>query len=165
MLAQPVGPLRAAEGAHERRARVGLARLASLVSDAVVAHHRCGEADELLGVARIGNRLLVPGHPGREDGLAERDAVRGDGATAEDGAVLEDEITAAHRSNTSRPPATVFATCPWSVSPRSHELAESERKPSSVTVHSTVEVEDDEVRAPHPPRSSARQVERSRRPR
>ena len=53
----------------------GVARLAPLVGDAVVADHRRREADELLRVARVGDRLLVAGHPGREHRLAEGDAV------------------------------------------------------------------------------------------
>ena len=110
----------------------------ALVGDAVVADHRRREADELLRVARIGDRLLVAGHPGREDGLAEGDAVGGDRAAAEDRAVLEQEVArlVTHAGRTTRPSATVFTTRRASVSPRSHEFAGSERKPSSVTVHS-----------------------------
>ena len=54
----------------------GAVRLGAPLGDAVVADHRRREADELLGVARVGDRLLVAGHRGREDGLAERDARR-----------------------------------------------------------------------------------------
>ena len=124
-----------------------LGRFAALLGDPVVAHHRRREADELPGVARIGDRLLVAGHAGREHGLAEGDAVDRDGAAAEHRSVLEEEIAAAHASNTSRPSATVFTTRPCSVSPSSHELAESERKPVLSDRPLGVEIERDEVGA------------------
>ena len=59
------------------RARVRPLRLGALVGDAVVADHRRREADELLRVARVGDDLLVAGHRGREDRLAEREALGG----------------------------------------------------------------------------------------
>ena len=46
--------------------------------DAVVADVRIGEGDELAGEARVGHRLLVAGHAGREDDLADRVAVVAD---------------------------------------------------------------------------------------
>ena len=57
--------------------------------DAVVADHRRGEADELLGEAGVGDGLLVAGHGGGEDRLAEGDAGCADGLAVEDRAVLE----------------------------------------------------------------------------
>ena len=113
--------------------------------DAVVADHRRREADDLLGVARVGDDLLVAGHRGREDGLAEREALGADRLAAEDGPVLEGE-EAGHDSYTTRPAATSARTLPRSVSPSSHELTERERKPSSLTRQLACGVEQDEVR-------------------
>ena len=90
-LVQPVRPRRPARLAHERRARVRPLRLGARGRDAVVADHRRGEADELLGVARVGDDLLVARHRRREDGLAERAARRRDRLAFEDRAVLEHE--------------------------------------------------------------------------
>src|SRR5262249_47978223 len=80
--------------------------------------------------------LLVARHPGREDGLAEGDTGCGHRTAAEHGAVLENHVAGDHASNTSRPSATVFRTRPRRLSPTSHEFAESDRKPPSLTVHS-----------------------------
>ena len=96
VLAEPAGPVVSAEGAHEHRARMWLARLTPRLRHPVVADHCGREAHELPGVARIGDRLLVAGHARREDGLAEGDAVRGHGAPAEDGPVLQHEEAGAH---------------------------------------------------------------------
>src|SRR5439155_20388546 len=75
--------------------------------------------------------LLVAGHRGREDGLAELESVGADGFAAEDRAVLESEK--ARHSCTTFPAAIVIRTAPWSVSPSSHELADRDRKPLSST--------------------------------
>ena len=64
----------------------------ALVGDAVVADHRRREADELILEARVGDRLLVAGHAGREDGLAERVAVGADRLAVPDRAVREREV-------------------------------------------------------------------------
>ena len=96
VLAEPPGPVVSTEGAHEHGAGVWLARLAARLGDSVVADHRGREAHELPGVARIGDGLLVAGHTRRENGFAEGDAVRGDGASAEDGPVVEHEEAGAH---------------------------------------------------------------------
>src|SRR5579863_7078098 len=50
-------------------------RLVVLVVDAGVADVRGGHRDDLAAVGRVGQRLLVAGHPGAEDHLAERLAV------------------------------------------------------------------------------------------
>ena len=89
------------------------------VGDAVVPDHRRGEADELLREARVGDRLLVAGHRGREDRLAERDALGAHRLAGEDRPVLERQVTVrcvAHPC-TSRPSATVCRTRPRSFSP------------------------------------------------
>src|SRR5262249_16500031 len=130
-LTEPGRPLLSPERAHESRLRVRRPGLAALLGDAVVADHRGGEADELSGVAGVGDGLLVSRHAGREDGLAEGDAVRRHRTSPVDGPVFENEVTGAHASNTSRPSATVLTTRPVRVSPRSHEFAESEWKPFS----------------------------------
>ncbi len=125
-------PLRPPRLAHDDAAHVDAVRLAAVVGDAVVADHRRREAEDLLGVARVGDELLVAGHRGREDGLAEGDALGAHRPAGEDLAVLEDE-RAGHASCTTRPAAIVSLTLPLSVCPSSQELAECERKPSSVT--------------------------------
>ena len=144
---QPLRPGVAAAAAHQRRLDPGLRRLEPRVVDAVVADHRRREGDELAREARVGDRLLVAGHRGREDGLAEGDAGGADRAGREDGAVLEGEIAVAHAAYTTRPSAIVLTTVPVSVSPSSHELTDFDAKPSSVTVPGRVEIEQDEVRA------------------
>src|SRR5207344_2117167 len=128
-----VHPFRPAGLTHEHRARVRPRRLAPLLGDAVVADHRRGEADELILEARIGDRLLVAGHAGREHGLAERVAVGPDRLPGPDRSVREREI--AH-SYATLPPATVMRTAPFSFDPSSHELSDREWKGCSPTVHS-----------------------------
>ena len=129
---EPVGPGGTARLAHQHCARVRPLRLGAPLGDAVVPDHRRGEADELLRVARVGHDLLVARHRGREDGFSEREALGRHRLAAEDRAVLERE-EARHPSNTIRPSAMVARTFPRSVSPRSHEFFERERKPSSST--------------------------------
>ena len=64
-------------------------------ADAVVADQRVGEGDDLPGVARVGDRLLVAGHAGVEDDLAERLGVGGAAELAvEARAVLEQDVAA-----------------------------------------------------------------------
>src|SRR5690348_10156122 len=91
-LTEPVRPLRPASLAHQHRARVRAHRLAPLLGDPVVADHRGREADELVLEARVGDRLLVARHAGREDGLAERVALRADRLAGPDRAVSEREV-------------------------------------------------------------------------
>jgi len=57
----------------------------------VFADVRRGHRDDLPAVRRVGQRLLITGHPGVEDHLAERLAVRTNAVTAQRGAVLQDE--------------------------------------------------------------------------
>src|SRR6266545_4829259 len=90
--------------ASVRTRRLGARRL-----HAVVADHRRGEADELLREARVGDDLLVAGHRRREDRLADRKTLGGDGLSPEDGAVLERD-EARHAAYTSLPAAIVART-------------------------------------------------------
>ena len=81
-------------GAHDRGARVDAVGLHRLRRDAVVADLRVGERDQLAGVARIGHRLLVAGHRGREHDLADRVRVGAAGEPVEAGPVLEQDVGA-----------------------------------------------------------------------
>ena len=65
--------------------------LGVLVVDAGVADVRGGHDDDLAVVGGVGQRLLVAGHAGGEDGLAEGLPHRAVGAAAEGAAVLQDE--------------------------------------------------------------------------
>ena len=109
---EPVGPGAAAAAPHEHAVNPGSCRLQSGIVDAVVPDHRGREGDELPGKARIGDRLLISGHRGREHRLAERNTRSGDRTTREDRAVLECQVAHAHVANTTRPSATVFTTAP-----------------------------------------------------
>src|SRR5262249_47671203 len=109
VLGEPVRPLRPARLAHEHRARVRGGGLGALGRDAVVADHRRREADELILEARVGRCLLVAGHAGREDGLAERVTLGAYRLALPDRAVCECEV--AH-SNVTWPPASVMRTAP-----------------------------------------------------
>ena len=74
---------------------------------------------------------------------------RADGAATEDGAVLEQQVAAgvSHSANTTLPSATVLHDrARVRVSPRSHEFAERERKPSARHGPLRLEVEEHEVR-------------------
>ena len=80
---QPRAPAGRAAGAggvagagHDHGARPGAVALVVPRAGAVVADHRRGEAEDLPEVRRVGDRLLVAGHPGGEDHLAERGARR-----------------------------------------------------------------------------------------
>ena len=106
-------------------------RLGAPFRDTVVADHRRREADDLPGKARVGDDLLVAGHRGREDGLADRKSVSRNRLAAEDGAVLERE-KARHLANTTRPAAIVVRTAPFTVAPSSQELTDRERNVASV---------------------------------
>ena len=73
-----------------------------LIVDAGVANVRGRHDDDLAVVRRVGERLLVAGHAGREHDLAERAALRAPCAALENGAVLQDEqsdIGRGHRSS------------------------------------------------------------------
>ena len=77
--------------AHHVAADPDPAGLGVFVVDAGVADVRGGHGDDLAAVRGIGQRLLVTGHPGVEDHLAERLAVRAEGRAVQRGAVLQDE--------------------------------------------------------------------------
>ena len=91
LLAQPGRELGAGV-AHDDALALDALRLHPRLVDAVGADERIGEAEHLRHVARVGDRLLVAGHRGREAGLAGGDARRAHGDSGEDRAVLEDEI-------------------------------------------------------------------------
>ena len=106
-------------------------RLRPALGDTIVSDHRGREADDLLGIARIRDHLLIAGHRRCEYGLADRETLGRDRLTAEDRSVLECE-EARHAPCTNLPAAIVARTRPLTVSPSSHEFTERERKPSSV---------------------------------
>ena len=93
VLAQPVRPRGTLRLAHDDALHVGAGRLRAALADPVVADHRSREAQDLLRVARVGDELLVAGHRGREDGLAEGHSLGADRLTAEDRPVLECEVS------------------------------------------------------------------------
>ena len=105
------------------------------VGDAVVADHRRGEADDLAAEARVGDDLLVAGHRGREDRLAEtrararRRSRRG--TPSRPRAARKPRPSCLERDPAGRDRQR--SPCPCSRSPSSHELAERERKRSSRT--------------------------------
>ena len=55
-----------------------------------------GHRDDLSAVGRVGQDLLVPGHPGVEHGFTEHRAGGTDAAAAEHGPVLEHEQCVSH---------------------------------------------------------------------
>ena len=91
LLAQPRGELGPRVAHHDALALHAVGLHPRLV-DAVGADQRIGEAEHLRDVARVGDRLLVARHRGREAGLAGGDAGGADPDAREDGAVLEDEM-------------------------------------------------------------------------
>ena len=66
--------------------------LHAVLVDAVRADQRIAEAQDLCDVARVGDRLLVAGHRGREAGLAGGHPGRADRDAGEDRAVLQHEF-------------------------------------------------------------------------
>ena len=100
LLAQPVQPaLLGARGvgrvdrvAHDRGGGVDAAGLHRRLADAVVADVRRGEGDQLAREARVGHRLLVARHAGREDDLAGHLALGADGVAVQARAVLEQQV-------------------------------------------------------------------------
>ena len=77
--------------AHDVARHPDAARLGVLVVHAGVADVRRGLQHDLAGVRGVGEGLLVAGHAGGEDDLAERRAARAVGAADVAGAVLEHE--------------------------------------------------------------------------
>ena len=78
--------------AHDRAGRVDAVGLHRRLGDAVVADVRGREGDQLAREARVGHRLLVARHAGREDDLAGRPSRRADGLAVEARPVLEQDV-------------------------------------------------------------------------
>ena len=78
---------------------------------AVVALMRRGHRHDLARVRRVGQDLLVAGHPGVEDGLAERLALGAEPRSPEDGAVLEGQERGRRRHRVAFPSETVSSPC------------------------------------------------------
>ncbi len=99
---QPVEPALVGAGrvggvdrlAHDRPGRVDAVGLVGARADPVVADVRRGEGDDLAREARVGHRLLVARHAGREHHLAGHVATRADGVAVEALAVLEQDVGA-----------------------------------------------------------------------
>ena len=91
---EPVEQARAASGrgvarlATDHADRLHAIRLADIALDAVVADHRRRERDHLAVEGRVRQRLLIPRHAGRKDGLAERNRGCASTLTVEARAVL-----------------------------------------------------------------------------
>ena len=77
--------------AHDRRARPDAIGLHRDLGGAVVADVRVGERDQLAGERRVGHRLLVARHAGREDHLARGVLVGAAPVAVETRAVLEED--------------------------------------------------------------------------
>ena len=84
--------------AHDDGARMDPVGLHRLRGDAVVADQRVGENDDLAGVAGIGHGLLVAGHRGVEDHLAETIDRCADQLAVEAGPVLQEQEARTHRA-------------------------------------------------------------------
>ena len=78
--------------AHDHGARVHVGGLHVRRLDAVVAHHRVGEDDDLAAVAGVGDRLLVAGHGGVEHDLAPAVLECADEVAVEALAVLQQQV-------------------------------------------------------------------------
>ena len=91
VVAQPAEPALLGAGrvvvvdrrAHDRPGRVDAVGLHRLLGDAVVADVRGRERDQLAREARVGHRLLVARHAGREHDLAGDRDRRADGLPVE----------------------------------------------------------------------------------
>src|SRR5213079_2060210 len=115
--------------AHDDAATEGTPALVVGVGHAVVADVGVGEGDDLAGVGRVGDDLLIAGQHGVEDDLTRGDAVRRhrtDGTTFKGGAVGEHEQGVlpplAHRwasasITTGSPRSSVWRTRPVSLRP------------------------------------------------
>jgi hypothetical protein len=138
---------RAPAGRHPRGVAHDVARdpeavgLAVLVVDAGVADVRRGHHHDLAVVGRVGQRLLVAGHAGVEDGLAEGLARGAVGPPAEGPAVLEHEEGVAPGAHAGFPSSTVgvprrnvATTRPGSSRPAYGVLRESETDSLASTV-------------------------------
>ncbi len=87
--AEPFGPLRPARRPHDDGTSMDGRRLGAIRQDPVVTNHGSRERNNLFGVARVGDDLLIPGHGRREDGFPEGKPVGADGLTVEENPVLE----------------------------------------------------------------------------
>ena len=156
VLAQPVRPCRALRLAHDDALHVDAAGLRAALADAVVADHRRREAEDLLRVARVGDELLVAGHRGREDGLAEGDALGADrlGRGRRFRPRVRGSPVIARRTRT-RPCGDGQPHLPASVSPSSHEFLGARAEAALADAPGRLGVEQDEVRAARRPRSAA----------
>ena len=77
---------------HDHRARVRAVGLDGLRPHAVVPDQRIGEGDDLTRVGGVGDGLLVAGHRGVEDDLADRGAGRAHRIAVKPRAVLEQHV-------------------------------------------------------------------------
>ena len=68
-------------------------RLEVVVIDPVVADQRVGQENDLASVAGVGQDLLVAGHAGIEDNLADGNATRAKGTTLVYGSVAQKQIS------------------------------------------------------------------------
>ena len=69
-------PGRVLDLAHDDGPGMGLVRLEQVLGGPVVADHGVGEGDHLAVVGGVGDDLLVAGHAGVEDDLAQHLALR-----------------------------------------------------------------------------------------
>ncbi len=91
-------------------------RLGVLVVDPGVADVRRGLHHDLAVVGRVGQRLLITGHPGGEDGLTDRLTAHAVRVAAERAAVLQHENRLRHAGpppEADRPRPSVGRATPW----------------------------------------------------
>ncbi len=87
---------------HDEAANLDATRLDIAVIDAVVADKRVGQDEDLAGVGRIGQHLLIAGHAGAEHDLTIGMPRRAQRVAAEHGAVFKDETCVIHRFSGAR---------------------------------------------------------------
>ena len=75
--------------AHDKARDPALAGLVILKIDAVVADQRVGHGDDLAVVGGVGQHLLIAGHAGVENDLADALSLVADGIPLEQGAIRE----------------------------------------------------------------------------
>ncbi len=85
--------------AHDHGSCLDAIGLHRLGGDAVVAHQRIGEGDDLPGVAGIADGLLIAGHRGVEDDLAADLAAAGAEIALESGSVLQQHVALLARAH------------------------------------------------------------------
>ena len=74
---------------YDESSRLQAIRFEVVLVDAVIAHERIGEHDDLPRVARVGENLLITGHAGVENDLAEGRSDGSERAAFVDRAVAE----------------------------------------------------------------------------